>query len=173
MAVAQLKTRENDQSVAAFLATVADPERRRECETIVALMQRATGEPPRMWGASIVGFGRYRYRSPATGREGDWMLTGFSPRKQALTLYLMSGFAPLADLMKKLGKHSTGGSCLYVKRLAEVDLKVLEQAVRRSLESPMGAASAAVAKPAATRKAPARKPAAATAAAKKKAAKKR
>ncbi|MCM2255565.1 MAG: DUF1801 domain-containing protein [Vicinamibacteria bacterium] len=161
MAKAELKTKENDQSVAGFLATVADPERRRECETIVALMQRATGEPPRMWGTSIVGFGRYRYRSPATGREGDWMLTGFSPRKQALTLYLMSGFAPLADLMVKLGKHSTGGSCLYVKKLADVDLKVLEQAVKRSIRSPMGAASAAPAKPAAARKAPARKKAAA------------
>lgn len=162
MAKAELKTKENDQSVAGFLATVADPERRRDCETIVALMQRATGEPPRMWGASIVGFGRYRYRSPATGREGDWMLTGFSPRKQALTFYLMSGFAPLADLMEKLGKHSTGGSCLYVKKLADVDLKVLEQAVKRSIKAPMGAASAAPAKPKpAARKAPARSRAAA------------
>lgn len=156
MAKAELKTKENDQSVAGFLATVADPERRRECETVLALMRRVTGEPPRMWGASIVGFGRYRYRSPATGREGDWMLTGFSPRKQALTLYLMSGFAPLADLMEKLGKHTTGGSCLYLKKLADVDLKVLEQAVRRSIKTPMAAASAAPAKPA-TRKAAARK----------------
>ncbi len=144
--MAELKTRENDASVDAFLAKVADPVRRQECATVRALMERVTGEPARMWGPSIVGFGRYTYRSPATGREGEWMRTGFSPRKGALTLYLMSGFKPLADLMEKLGKYTTGSSCLYLKRLSDVDLKVLEQAVRRSLRTPMGAADAAPAK---------------------------
>jgi hypothetical protein len=166
--VAELKTRENDASVDAFLATVADPVRRQECATVRAMMERLTGEPARMWGPSIVGFGRYTYRSPATGREGVWMRTGFSPRKGALTLYMMSGFAPLADLMAKLGRFTTGSSCLYLKRLSDVDLKVLEQAVKRSLRTPLGAADAASAKPA--RQKAAAKPARATAAAKKKAA---
>ncbi|MCL4819750.1 MAG: DUF1801 domain-containing protein [Vicinamibacteria bacterium] len=164
--MAELKTRENDASVDDFLAKVADPVRRQECATVRALMERVTGQPARMWGPSIVGFGRYTYRSPATGRQGEWMLTGFSPRKGALTLYLMSGFEPLADLMEKLGRYTTGSSCLYLKRLSDVDLKVLEQAVKRSLRAPMGAADASPAK--APKKKATAKPARATAAAKKK-----
>ncbi|MBE7452822.1 MAG: DUF1801 domain-containing protein [Kofleriaceae bacterium] len=98
-----------------------------------ALFRRVTGEPGRMWGASIVGYGRYAYTYPS-GRSGEWMRTGFSPRAQNLTLYLMDGFAGREGLLRRLGPHGTGRSCLYVKRLDELDLGVLEQLVRASLD---------------------------------------
>ena len=94
-------------------------------------MAEETGEPPRMWGASIVGFGSYHY-AYASGREGDWMALGFSPRKANLTLYLMDGFGGYGELLDRLGKHSTGKSCLYIKRLSDVDVDVLREMVRRS-----------------------------------------
>ena len=128
---AQLKTTRNARSVTAFLAK-QPPDRRADCQVIVHLMQEATGSPPAMWGTSIVGFGSYRYRY-ASGREGDWMLTGFSPRVQSLTLYIMAGFARYGALLAKLGKHGTGGSCLYIKRLADVDLTVLTKLVEESV----------------------------------------
>jgi hypothetical protein len=130
--VAQLKTRPGDTDVSAFLAKVADPARREDCHTVLALMREVTGELPRLWGTSMVGFGSYHYRY-ASGREGDWFLTGFSPRKQDLTLYIMAGFDNYAALMAKLGKHKTGKSCLYVKRLADIDLAVLKQLVAASV----------------------------------------
>jgi hypothetical protein len=126
-----LKTVPNDQSVDVFLASIDDSRKQEDCRTLVALMQEATGAPPCMWGDSIVGFGTYHYKY-ASGREADWFLTGFSPRKQALTLYIMSGFDEYDALMAKLGKHSTGKSCLYVKRLADVDMAVLRELVTRS-----------------------------------------
>ena len=95
-------------------------------------MRRVTGDEPAMWGPSIVGFGSYHYKY-ASGREGDWMKVGFSPRKQQLTLYIMSGFSRFDELMGRLGKHSTGKSCLYIKRLEDVDLGVLEELVRESV----------------------------------------
>ena len=118
-------------SVAAFLGAEPDAQRRADCQALVRLMTRVTGEKPRMWGPGIVGFGSYHYRYES-GREGDCPVAAFSPRKQALTLYLMLGFEGHADLMRKLGKHKTGKGCLYVKRLSDVDAHVLEELVRRS-----------------------------------------
>lgn len=130
--MAELKTRETDADVGAFLAALDDPQRRADCEALVEMMQAAAGAPPRMWGASIVGFGHYDY-TYASGRSGTWMRIGFSPRKRDLTLYIMPGFDAYADLLGRLGKHKTGKSCLYVKRLADLDLDVLRRLVDASL----------------------------------------
>ncbi|XVV16915.1 DUF1801 domain-containing protein [Actinoplanes sp. CA-131856] len=123
--MAEPKTTPNDASVAAFLASVADPKRRADAESVCALMTEATGEQPQMWGTSIIGFGRYHYRY-ASGQEGDWPAVGLSPRKQALTVYISAGFAEYDDLLARLGPHTTGKSCLYLKRLTGID----EQALR-------------------------------------------
>lgn len=131
--MAELKTKENDASVEAFLNGVADEKKRQDSFTILNLMQEVTGEVPRMWGTSIVGFGHYHYKY-ASGREGDWFLTGFSPRKQSLTLYIMSGFAEYDTLMNKLGKYKTGKSCLYVKKMEDVDEATLRELVKLSVE---------------------------------------
>jgi hypothetical protein len=112
---------------------VPDETTKRECFTILQMMENITGEKPKMWGDSIVGFGSYHYKY-ASGREGDWFLTGFSPRKQNLTVYIMSGFKRYDELMARLGRHKTGRSCLYVKKLEDVDLSVLEELIRLSVE---------------------------------------
>jgi Domain of unknown function (DU1801) len=127
-----LKTRQNRASVTEFLRRIPDPEQRRDAKAIHALMRRVTGAPARMWGSSIVGYGSYHYRYPS-GREGDWFTTGFSPRKGTLTLYIMSGFPAHASLLKRLGRHKTGGSCLYIKRLTDIDLGVLERLIVASV----------------------------------------
>ncbi len=124
--MAELKTKKNDASVEAFLQTVQKEEERKDCKTILKMMKQASGEEPKMWGSSIIGFGTYHYKSERSKQEGDWFITGFSPRKQNLTLYLMPGVAHYDDLVKKLGKCKTGGSCLYIKKLADVDTKVLK-----------------------------------------------
>lgn len=126
--MAELKTKMNDASVDAFLNTVVDERKRQDCFTLVDLMTEATGAQPRMWGDSIVGFGEYHYKY-ASGREGNWFLAGFAPRKQNLTLYIMSGFDQYDELLGKLGKHSTGKSCLYIKRLDDVDMATLRELV--------------------------------------------
>ena len=132
--MAELKTRPTVASVEAFLAGVEDESRLADCKTLVDLMRRVTGAEPVMWGPSIVGFGSYHYRY-ASGREGNWMLAGFAPRKRELTVYVMAGFEGADVLLARLGKHrSSSGSCLYIKRLADVDLEVLEQIVRTSVE---------------------------------------
>ncbi len=131
--MAELKTRPNDQSVEAFLNSVEQGQKRDDSFAILELMEEATGEEAKMWGDSIVGFGTYRYKY-ASGREGDWMLTGFSPRRQNLTLYIMSGFDEYDALLDKLGKHKTGKSCLYINKLADVDVETLKELVRRSAE---------------------------------------
>jgi hypothetical protein len=115
-----------------FLAGIEDEARREECRTVAKMMKQVTRAEPEMWGPSIVGFGRYSYRYES-GREGEWMLTGFSPRKQALTLYIMSGFSEHEGLLAKLGRFKTGKSCLYIKRLSDVDLKVLKQLIQKSV----------------------------------------
>ena len=130
--MAELKTRRTARSVEAFLRGVKDETRRKDCRAVLATMRRVTGAKPEMWGPSIVGFGSYHYRY-ASGREGDFFLTGFSPRKQNLTLYIMSGFKGAEPLLKKLGRHTTGSSCLYIKGLADVDPGVLERLVARSV----------------------------------------
>lgn len=127
----QNKTVPTGKSAREFLQTV-DEKRRADCEALLALMEEVTGEPPVMWGDSMVGFGSYHYKY-ATGREGDWLLTGFSPRKQNLTLYIMAGFDEYDHLLARLGKHTTGKSCLYIKRLADVDQDVLRELVRLSV----------------------------------------
>jgi len=131
--VAELKTRPSGASVEAFLQGVADEARREDCRTVLALMRRVTGAEAEMWGPSIVGFGSYHY-TYASGREGDWFLTGFSPRKRDLTLYIMAGFSAYDDLLARLGPHKTGKSCLYVKRLADLDLEALEALIAASVE---------------------------------------
>lgn len=130
--MAELKTKPNDQSVTAFLDSVADERKRQDCYTLLGLMQEATQAQPQMWGDSIVGFGSYHYKYP-TGNEGTWFLTGFAPRKQSLTLYIMSGFDEYDTLMAKLGKHTTGKACLYIKRLSDIDLDTLRQLVKQSV----------------------------------------
>jgi len=130
---AELKTKETTASVDAFIAK--QPEAiAADCRTIMQLMKKATGEEARMWGPGIVGYGRYAYKYE-TGREGEWMITGFSPRKANLTLYIMMGFEEEAALMEKLGKHTTGKSCLYIKKLSDVDLKVLEQLIVKGVKA--------------------------------------
>jgi hypothetical protein len=127
--MAELKTKKNRASVAAFLNGIEPEQRRKDCKTIARMMKEATGEKPAMWGKGIVGFGSYHHRY-ASGREGDWFLTGFAPRKQDLTIYLGTGrFRQRAALLKKLGKHRTGKSCLYIKKLADIDLDVLRELI--------------------------------------------
>lgn len=131
--MSDLKTRPTEADVTEFLNAVEDEQKREDCLAISAMMADVTGEPGKMWGSSIVGFGSYHY-SYASGREGDWMLTGFAPRKKNLTLYIMAGFERYDELMEKLGKHSTGKSCLYIKRLTDVDQDVLRELVEQSVE---------------------------------------
>jgi hypothetical protein len=128
---AQLKTRETDASVQAFLDRIADPVRRAECQQLNALLAAATGAPPKLWGAGMVGFGQYHYRYDS-GREGDWMLAGYSPRKAELSIYVMAGLEHFPDLLARLGRVRTGKSCLYVKSLAGIDLDVLRALVEAS-----------------------------------------
>ena len=124
--MAELKTTANDRSVEEFLASVEDEERRKDCQEVVGLMRRVTGAEPRMWGPSIVGFGRYRYRYE-TGREGEWFIAGFSPRKKDLTLYILPGIEAFPEITPRLGRFRTGKSCLYLKKLDDVDRGVLEE----------------------------------------------
>lgn len=130
--MAELKTKLTDASVEQFLDGVADEQRRADSKVLAALMKKVTRFEPKMWGDSIVGYGQYHYRGKS-GREGDWPITGFSPRKQALTVYLMSGLDYHEALLAKLGKFTRGKGCLYIKRLADVDTKVLEQIIAESL----------------------------------------
>lgn len=130
--MAEAKTRKNAASVAAYLAAIEDDGRRADCKRVAAMMRKVTGEKPSMWGTSIVGFGAYRYQYES-GRSGDWPITGFSSRKQDLTLYVMPGFARYDALLAKLGRHKHGKSCLYIKRLADVDFDVLTELVQESV----------------------------------------
>ena len=129
--MAELKHKPTDASVDAYLAAIPDEQRQEECQVIAEMMQRATKAKAQMWG-SMIGFGSYHYKYP-TGREGDWFLTGFAPRKKALTLYIMAGFVQYDALLEKLGKYRTGKSCLYIKRLDDVDLEVLEELILLSV----------------------------------------
>jgi len=126
------KTKPTGDEVEALLAAIADPQRREDARAICTMMARASGERPRVWSGSMVGFGTYRYRYDS-GREGEWFVTGFASRAAALTLYVMDGFPQYAELMERLGKYKTGKSCLYIKRLADVDADVLEELVSRSI----------------------------------------
>lgn len=130
---AELKTKVNDASVEKFINAVKEEQERKDCYEILKMMESVTKEKAKMWGKSIVGFGSYHYVGKS-GREGDWMLTGFSPRKQNLTLYLMGGFDVEKDLLKKLGKFKTSVGCLYIKKLEDVDKKVLKELVTASVK---------------------------------------
>jgi hypothetical protein len=131
--VAELKTKVSDRSVDKFLNGITDERKRKDSLAIRDLMAQATKAPPEMWGSSIVGFGRYHYKY-ASGREGDWPLVSFSPRKQNLTLYIMSGFEGYADLMGRLGKYKTGKACLYIKSLDDVHLPTLKTLIQKSVK---------------------------------------
>ena len=130
--MAENKTRPSRASVTAFMRAIGDPGMRADAKKVAAMMRRATGKRATMWGPGIVGYGSYHYRYES-GREGDFMITGFSPRKQALTVYIMPGFSHFEELMSKLGKYRTGKSCLYIRRLADVDESVLERLIRESV----------------------------------------
>ncbi|MCY3832585.1 MAG: DUF1801 domain-containing protein [Chloroflexi bacterium] len=130
--MAENKTQRNDGDVMAYLESVSNKRRREDSLALLKMMEEVTGEPAEMWGTSIVGFGSYHYRY-ASGREGDMLITGFAPRKQALTLYIMGGHERYAALMSKLGKHRTGSSCVYINKLADVDLDVLRELIAESV----------------------------------------
>jgi nucleoid DNA-binding protein len=131
--MAELKTKINNSSVEKFLNSVEDDQKRKDSLTILNMMKKISKEVPKMWGPNIVGFGKYDYKYKS-GREGAWFLTGFSPRKQNLTIYIMSGFKRYNDLMKNLGKYKTGSSCLYIKKLEDVDMKVLKELISESVK---------------------------------------
>lgn len=128
--MAENKTKRTGEDPRGFLARIEDPKRREDCTSILNLLQEVTGTKPEVWGPSIVGFGDFKYKS---GKQvNDWFLTGFASRKDAITIYLMSGFSHFPDLMAKLGKFKTGGGCLYVKKLEDIDTSVLREIVKRS-----------------------------------------
>ena len=131
--MAELKTKQTQSSVAKFIASIKDEDTRKDCLALASLMAQATGAKPKMWGSAIVGFGSCHLRYPS-GRELDWFTTGFSPRKQNLTLYVMGGFAHYGALLEKLGKHSLGKGCLYIKRLDDVHLPTLKKLIQQSVK---------------------------------------
>ena len=131
--MAKLKTQPTRNSPSVFIKAVEDYKRRKDCITLLGLMKEITGKPAKMWGTSIVGFGRYHYKYKS-GREGDWFVTGFSPRKQNLTIYIMPGFSKYKKIMKNLGKYKLGVSCLYIKSLDDVDQKLLRELIEKSIQ---------------------------------------
>jgi len=126
--LADIKTKETTASVDGFIESIADEQKRIDSQAILKMMEKATKEKPKMWGSSMIGFGNVRYKSPATGREVDWFKIGFSPRKANLSLHLM-GIEKHAEALTKLGKHKTGVGCLYINKLEDVDVKVLEKMI--------------------------------------------
>lgn len=133
MAKAELKTKPNELSVEKFLTSIEDKKRREDSLAVLDIMKRITNEEPKIWGTSIIGFGDYHYKY-ASGREGDWFVTGFSPRKASLSLYIMSGFKEYEELLSKLGKFKTGVSCLYINKLEDVDITVLKRLITLSVK---------------------------------------
>ncbi len=131
------KTRQTSASVDAFLAAIENERWREDARRVKSMMERITGWEPKMWGPSIVGFGEYHYRYDS-GREGDFLVTGFSPRKKALTIYIMPGFTRYDALMVRLGKFKTGKSCLYINKLDDVDLSILEELIGSSVKYMVG-----------------------------------
>lgn len=129
-----IKTLVNEGSVKDFIDSVPDETKRKDSYVLLKLFEKITKEKPKMWGASIIGFGSYHYKSERSRQEGDWMLTGFSPRKQNLTLYIMLGFDDYSRLLEKLGKYKTSKGCLYINKLSDVDESVLEQLIKQSFE---------------------------------------
>lgn len=132
--VAEIKTKENTSSVEDFINKVPDEQKRKDSFAILKMMEKATNEQPRMWGSSIIGFGNLRYKSPVSGREVDWFKVGFSPRKANISLYLGISLEPNVEALKKLGKHKTGVGCLYINKLLDVDVKVLDQIIKATVK---------------------------------------
>lgn len=131
--MAELKTQKTNASVPAFLETIEDEQKRKDSQELVKIFQEVTKEKSVMWGTAIIGFGQYHYKSERSKQEGDWPLTGFSPRKQNLTIYIMSGFGDQKKLLEKIGKHKiSGGSCLYIKRLSDIDTEILKKLIKAS-----------------------------------------
>jgi hypothetical protein len=130
--LAEIKTKETDANVEDFINAVPEEQKRKDSHTLLKLMQKATGGKPKLWGSSIIGFGNVRYKSPKTGREVDWFNIGFSPRKANLTLYLTMNVKEFEADLKKLGKHKTGGGCIYINKLEDVDMKVLERMIGKA-----------------------------------------
>jgi hypothetical protein len=130
--VAEIKTKPTVASVEDFINAVPDEQKRNDSFVILEMMKKATGEEPVLWGSSIIGFGNKRYKSPATGREVDWLKIGFSPRKANLSLYISIGIEEFTAELEKLGKHKTGAGCLYINKLADVDMKVLQRMIETS-----------------------------------------
>lgn len=133
--LAEIKTKPTTASVEDFINAVPDEQKRKDSFIILEMMRKASGEEPAMWGGSIIGFGNVRYKSPKTGREVDWLRIGFSPRKANLSLYLAMDIKKHADTLEKLGKHKTGVGCLYINKLEDVDMKVLEGMIKTSLKA--------------------------------------
>ena len=131
--MAENKTQATDASVSEFIATVDHPTRKADAAALDALFRKVTGWQPEMWGPSIIGYGRYQYVYDS-GREGDFLATGFSPRKSNMSIYIMPGYADFGDILARLGKHKIGKSCLYVNKLADIDLDVLEELIRAGLK---------------------------------------
>jgi hypothetical protein len=131
---ADIKTKQTEASVEDFINTVKDEQKRKDSFAILEMMKKASGEEPKMWGSSLIGFGNKRYKSQASGREVDWFLIGFSPRKANFSLYLTMDIKRYADSLKKLGKHKTGMGCLYINKLADIDTNVLKEMMDTSLK---------------------------------------
>ncbi len=131
--MAELKTKPNRKSVTTYIKSIEDYKKRKDCITLMAMMKEITGKRPKMWGESIVGYGKYHYKYKS-GREGDWFVTGFAPRKQNISIYIMPGFSKYRTIMKKLGKYKLGVSCLYIKSLEDVDQKLLHQLINKSVK---------------------------------------
>lgn len=129
----ELKTKKNNASVSAFLNAIEDPKRKKDCKEMNKIMKEITGEKPKMWGSAIIGYGEYDYKY-ASGREGTWMITGFSPRKAALTVYIMPGYDFMQSDLKKLGPVKNGKSCLYIKDLDQIDMKVLKSMIKKGYD---------------------------------------
>lgn len=129
----ELKTKVTNKSISAFVKAIEDKERQKDVKDLLAVFKEATGEVPKLWGDSIVGFGMYHYKSERSRQEGDWPLTGFSPRKQNLTVYIMPGFDLYDELMSKLGKYKSSKSCIYFKKLSDIDTVVLKKLIKRSV----------------------------------------
>ena len=132
--LAEIKTKPTSASVEEFINAINDEQKRKDCFVLLEMMKKGSGEEPVLWSNSIIGFGNKRYKSPTTGREVDWLLIGFSPRKANLSLYISVGIKAHEDALKKLGKHKTGVGCLYINKLEEVDLKVLNDMITTSLK---------------------------------------
>jgi hypothetical protein len=131
--LAEIKTKQTSASVEDFINTVKDEQKRKDSFVLLEMMKKVSGEEPKMWGSSLIGFGNKRYKSPSSGREVDWFLIGFSPRKANLSLYLMINHKDHAAAIKKLGKHKTAGGCIYISKLKDIDLKVLKEMIDASL----------------------------------------